>query len=248
MYFNSVDNVSGAQRGDRLPQGHTASVRGKLNSDKLSTASLYSKWQGCGVSRGPMGHDEICPSKLGPQDVRRNPGIQSWAVGTLVLRLLPAHQAPMGCGKDCPAFPPLGREKGPPGLRPLRRPCCPALTPLFVATGLSFCQLQKQQILLSSYLNSTATSYLPQCQDSGDYEPVQCDLRREQCWCVDTEGMEVYGTRQLGRPTRCKSQRHQRPLRRQRLWAASHIGTKTGSGLPEKRQRTWPSTQRRKGF
>ncbi|XP_016071478.1 PREDICTED: thyroglobulin [Miniopterus natalensis] len=68
---------------------------------------------------------------------------------------------------------------------------------------LSFCQLHKQQILLSSYLNSTATSYLPQCQDSGEYMPVQCDLRREQCWCVDTEGMEVYGTRQLGRPTRC---------------------------------------------
>ncbi|XP_057591090.1 thyroglobulin isoform X2 [Hippopotamus amphibius kiboko] len=71
------------------------------------------------------------------------------------------------------------------------------------AACLSFCQLQKQQILLSSYINSTATSYLPQCQDSGDYEPVQCDVRREQCWCVDTEGMEVYGTRQRGRPTRC---------------------------------------------
>ncbi|XP_054446492.1 thyroglobulin [Pteronotus mesoamericanus] len=68
---------------------------------------------------------------------------------------------------------------------------------------LSFCQLQKQQILLSGYLRSTAASYLPQCQDSGEYAPVQCDVRREQCWCVDAEGMEVYGTRQLGRPTRC---------------------------------------------
>uniref|UniRef100_A0A8C5YWL3 Thyroglobulin n=1 Tax=Marmota marmota marmota TaxID=9994 RepID=A0A8C5YWL3_MARMA len=68
---------------------------------------------------------------------------------------------------------------------------------------LSFCQLHKQQILLSGYLNSTATSYLPQCRDSGDYSPVQCDLQQVQCWCVDAEGMEVYGTRQLGRPTRC---------------------------------------------
>ncbi|VTJ57353.1 Hypothetical predicted protein [Marmota monax] len=68
--------------------------------------------------------------------------------------------------------------------------------------GLSFCQLHKQQILLSGYLNSTATSYLPQCRDSGDYSPVQCDLQQVQCWCVDAEGMEVYGTRQLGRPTR----------------------------------------------
>ncbi|KAL4842678.1 hypothetical protein H8958_015991 [Nasalis larvatus] len=68
---------------------------------------------------------------------------------------------------------------------------------------LSFCQLQKQQILLSGYINSTDTSYLPQCQDSGDYMPVQCDVRQVQCWCVDAEGMEVYGTRQLGRPKRC---------------------------------------------
>ncbi|XP_042555885.1 thyroglobulin isoform X1 [Dipodomys spectabilis] len=68
---------------------------------------------------------------------------------------------------------------------------------------LSFCQLHKQEILLSGYLNSTATTYLPQCQDSGDYTPVQCDLWQGQCWCVDTEGMEVYGTRQLGKPTQC---------------------------------------------
>ncbi|KAF5915298.1 hypothetical protein HPG69_011763 [Diceros bicornis minor] len=71
------------------------------------------------------------------------------------------------------------------------------------AACLSFCQLQRQQILLSGYINSSATSYLPQCQDSGDYAPVQCDTRREQCWCVDVDGMEVYGTRQLGRPARC---------------------------------------------
>ncbi|XP_022409716.1 thyroglobulin isoform X2 [Delphinapterus leucas] len=98
------------------------------------------------------------------------------------------------CGKDggsCWCVDADGREV--PGSRQPGRP----------ASCLSFCQLQKQQILLSSYINSTATSYLPQCQDSGDYEPVQCDLQREQCWCVDTEGMEVYGTRQRGRPTRC---------------------------------------------
>ncbi|KAM7075694.1 thyroglobulin [Molossus nigricans] len=71
------------------------------------------------------------------------------------------------------------------------------------AACLSFCQLHRQQVLLSGYLNSTATSYVPQCQGAGEYAPVQCDVRREQCWCVDTEGMEVYGTRQPGRPTRC---------------------------------------------
>lgn len=110
-------------------------------------------------------------------------------------------RAPLGGGKGRPAFPPLGRVHGPPGRGPVRGP---ALTPRFATPGLSFCQLQKQQILLSSYVNSTAASYLPQCLDSGDYSPVQCDLRREQCWCVDADGMEVYGTRQRGRPARCK--------------------------------------------
>ncbi|XP_036904476.1 thyroglobulin [Sturnira hondurensis] len=94
-------------------------------------------------------------------------------------------------GRSCWCVDADGREV--PGSRQPGRP----------VACLSFCQLQKQQVLLSGYLNGTATSYLPQCQDSGAYMPVQCDVQREQCWCVDTEGMEVYGTRQLGRPTRC---------------------------------------------
>lgn len=110
-------------------------------------------------------------------------------LGTLVPSLPPAHWA---SGKDH-----LPRD----------------LTLLLTPPGLSFCQLQKQQVLLSGYLNSTATSYVPQCQGSGEYTPVQCDMRREQCWCVDSEGMEVYGTRQPGRPTRCKYREDQLPRR-----------------------------------
>lgn len=98
--------------------------------------------------------------------------------------------------------------------------------------GLSFCQLQKQQILLSSYINSTAASYLPQCQDSGDYSPVQCDLRRRQCWCVDAEGMEVYGTRQQGRPARCKCH-HRGPGEAEARGSLPQL-TETGEGSPRK--------------
>lgn len=72
------------------------------------------------------------------------------------------------------------------------------------AAGLSFCQLQKQRVLVSGYINSSSISYIPQCLDSGAFDVVQCDVELGQCWCVDQEGMEIYGTRQRGKPTQCK--------------------------------------------
>ncbi|XP_075684049.1 thyroglobulin [Rhinoderma darwinii] len=68
---------------------------------------------------------------------------------------------------------------------------------------LSFCQLKKQQILLGGYINSSSTSFTPRCRDSGEYESVQCDQQLGECWCVDNEGMEIYGTRQMGQPAQC---------------------------------------------
>ncbi|XP_052559967.1 thyroglobulin isoform X1 [Tympanuchus pallidicinctus] len=68
---------------------------------------------------------------------------------------------------------------------------------------LSFCQLQKQRVLVSAYINSSSISYIPQCLDSGAFDVVQCDVELRQCWCVDQEGMEIYGTRQRGKPTQC---------------------------------------------
>lgn len=80
----------------------------------------------------------------------------------------------------------------------------PLTVPLSGTTGLSFCQLQKQRILVSRYINSSSISYIPQCLDSGAFDAVQCDTELGQCWCVDPEGMEIYGTRQRGKPTQCK--------------------------------------------
>ncbi|XP_017594533.1 PREDICTED: thyroglobulin [Corvus brachyrhynchos] len=71
------------------------------------------------------------------------------------------------------------------------------------SSGLSFCQLQKQRILVSRYINSSSISYIPQCLDSGAFDKVQCDMELGQCWCVDPEGMEIYGTRQRGKPAQC---------------------------------------------
>ncbi|RMC14831.1 hypothetical protein DUI87_07007 [Hirundo rustica rustica] len=71
------------------------------------------------------------------------------------------------------------------------------------SSGLSFCQLQRQRILVSRYINSSSISYIPQCLDSGAFDQVQCDMELGQCWCVDPEGMEIYGTRQRGKPAQC---------------------------------------------
>ncbi|XP_077432010.1 thyroglobulin isoform X3 [Vanacampus margaritifer] len=38
------------------------------------------------------------------------------------------------------------------------------------------------------------------CSPSGHFLPVQCDSSGGQCWCVDQDGMELYGTRQPGTP------------------------------------------------
>lgn len=67
------------------------------------------------------------------------------------------------------------------------------------SSGLSSCQLQRQRALLSQ-----DTDLVPQCMESGMYHPVQCGGALGQCWCVDLEGMEIYGTRQNGRPSQCE--------------------------------------------
>ncbi|XP_066538378.1 thyroglobulin [Hoplias malabaricus] len=60
------------------------------------------------------------------------------------------------------------------------------------------CQLQRQRTLIRR-----DDALVPRCLDSGEFERVQCDVTVGQCWCVDLEGMEIYGTRQNGRPSQC---------------------------------------------
>ncbi len=65
--------------------------------------------------------------------------------------------------------------------------------------GLTSCQLQRQRAM-----QTEGITLVPVCLDSGEFEPVQCDASRGQCWCVDQEGMEIYGTRQNGKPSKCE--------------------------------------------
>ncbi|TRY66912.1 hypothetical protein DNTS_017010 [Danionella cerebrum] len=63
---------------------------------------------------------------------------------------------------------------------------------------LTSCQHQRQRAL-----QTADTTAAPACLDSGEFDQVQCDSSRGQCWCVDQEGMEIYGTREKGRPSKC---------------------------------------------
>jgi len=38
-------------------------------------------------------------------------------------------------------------------------------------------------------------AYRPQCSLTGAFEPVQCHASTRQCWCVNSEGIEKFGTR-----------------------------------------------------
>ncbi|XP_023251193.1 nidogen-2 isoform X2 [Seriola lalandi dorsalis] len=40
-----------------------------------------------------------------------------------------------------------------------------------------------------------AGAYVPQCDDSGEYRPLQCHSSSGYCWCVDSRGQEIAGTR-----------------------------------------------------
>ncbi|KFR16272.1 Thyroglobulin, partial [Opisthocomus hoazin] len=44
--------------------------------------------------------------------------------------------------------------------------------------------------------------YVPACDTDGSYTPVQCQ-QGGQCWCVDTKGREVQGTKRRGQPPAC---------------------------------------------
>ena len=43
--------------------------------------------------------------------------------------------------------------------------------------------------------------FVPQCKQDGRYEEVQCGAGWDYCWCVDSTGTELSGTRTKGWPT-----------------------------------------------
>lgn len=57
--------------------------------------------------------------------------------------------------------------------------------------------------LLRSCSVPQQASFLPSCTPSGAFRHVQCDAA--ECWCVDSRGRELLGSRSAGWPPRCPS-------------------------------------------
>ncbi|TNN64780.1 H-2 class II histocompatibility antigen gamma chain [Liparis tanakae] len=80
--------------------------------------------------------------------------------------------------------------------------------PQFNETFLANLQSLKQQVNESEWktkcqthaLTGTIGFYKPQCDEQGDYKPVQCWSPTGYCWCVDLTGTPIEGTRMRGRP------------------------------------------------
>ena len=45
-------------------------------------------------------------------------------------------------------------------------------------------------------------AFVPRCKLDGQYEEVQCAVSTGECWCVDSEGKELAGTRTT-EPVKC---------------------------------------------
>ena len=47
--------------------------------------------------------------------------------------------------------------------------------------------------------------FVPQCNTDGSFMPQQCMKYTGHCWCVDTSGKEIQGTRVRQKKPSCKS-------------------------------------------
>jgi len=60
------------------------------------------------------------------------------------------------------------------------------------------------QRLRSSAVSNGVGAHQPQCTADGAFEPVQCrDSTGVQCWCVNSNGVEIYGTRSRATKPNC---------------------------------------------
>ncbi|EDO40364.1 predicted protein, partial [Nematostella vectensis] len=68
--------------------------------------------------------------------------------------------------------------------------------------SLTPCQKQKQALGSRRLIPDR---YTPTCKPDGRFEEVQCNPATSACWCVDSDGQEIMGSRSTG-PVKCTKQ------------------------------------------
>ena len=66
----------------------------------------------------------------------------------------------------------------------------------FLFPGLSTCQKRYEE----SFLFPSLGRFVPSCKKDGRFHERQCHQSTGHCWCVDSYGTELLGTRTRGRP------------------------------------------------
>lgn len=62
---------------------------------------------------------------------------------------------------------------------------------------LTVCQQHKESLQESLSIYPGLEAFIPQCDEKGQYKPLQCLGTSGHCWCVDGRGQERVGTRTM---------------------------------------------------
>ncbi|XP_043553581.1 uncharacterized protein nid2a isoform X6 [Chiloscyllium plagiosum] len=107
------------------------------------------------------------------------------------------------------------------------------------------CEQQRERLQAELNLRGSPAlvgAYIPECDEEGNFKPLQCHGSTGHCWCVDERGQEIPGTRtppgtgqpQCGQPERIDRPRTACEQYRERLQAELNLrGSQVGVHIPE---------------
>jgi len=90
-------------------------------------------------------------------------------------------------------------------------------------------------------------AYIPQCNEQGEYHPIQCHSSTGHCWCVDNGGVEIVGTRVTAghtRPTCDSTVQIPAVTTKRPILSAGHSTTTASPKTPCQRKRQEAQTQK----
>lgn len=71
---------------------------------------------------------------------------------------------------------------------------------LLFIESLTLCQKRQKEAIKRSSNGPNIWNFVPRCRQDGGFHEVQCHVGTGQCWCVDKNGNERFGTVARGLP------------------------------------------------